>query len=77
MWETTFPINSHAGLGMDFTNMFHTREYVSFVKWQDDDSISKCHSNSQDDDSMMIASRCVCRMCLSNSQDDDSMMTTS
>jgi len=32
MWETTFPINSHAGLGRDFTNMFHTREYVFFVK---------------------------------------------
>ena len=33
MWETTFPRNSHAGLGRDFTNMFHTREYVSLVKW--------------------------------------------
>ncbi len=32
MWETTFPRSSHAGLGRDFTNMFHTREYVSFVK---------------------------------------------
>ena len=33
MWETTFPRNSHAGLGRDFTKMFHTREYVRFVKW--------------------------------------------
>ena len=33
MWETTFPRNSHAGLVKDFTKVFHTREYVSFVKW--------------------------------------------
>ena len=32
MWETTFPRNSHAGLGRDFTKMFHTHEYVRFVK---------------------------------------------
>ncbi len=33
MWERTFPRNSHAGLGRYFTKLFHTHEYVRFVKW--------------------------------------------
>ena len=75
MWETTFPLNSHAGLGKTLRRYEHTHQYVTFVNWLAYPIRRGYLSEMLFPTWVMMMYRSKSQVCLSKSQNDNPKRT--